>query len=125
MYATFPAPSKAPVLVGWLLGFYILATLKVMSEQVPNCDSAHSWRLYNVAPMVNQATGIITQYPAQSHYPVTESTSHCLNLLMPSDRPDSDKHNFISHWFDSTENGTSELQRARRTLYRLGHHALC
>ena len=34
-----------------LLGFYILATSKAMTGWVQICDSAHSWRLYNVAPL--------------------------------------------------------------------------
>ena len=34
-----------------LLGFYILAIFKVISGWVPNCDSAHSWRLYSAASL--------------------------------------------------------------------------
>ena len=36
-----------------LLLFYVLATSKVTSGHVPTCDSAHSWRLYIVAPQGN------------------------------------------------------------------------
>ena len=46
--------------VGWLLEFYVLTTSKVMSAQVPTCDSAHSWRLYNAASLRNRSTGTMT-----------------------------------------------------------------
>ena len=32
------------------------------------------------------ATGTVTCYPTQSHYPDTEPTSHCPILIMPSAR---------------------------------------
>ena len=39
---------------------YALATSKVISGWVPPCDSAHSWRPYNVASLGYQATGTIS-----------------------------------------------------------------
>ena len=37
--------------VGWLLEFYVLATSKVISGQVPICDSAQPSRLYSAVPV--------------------------------------------------------------------------
>ena len=39
--------------------FYILARSKVTSGWVPTCDSAHSWRLYNAAPLGNQVISTV------------------------------------------------------------------
>ena len=44
---------------GWLLLVYVLATSKVISGRVPTCDSAQSWRLYNTAPLGDQAVSIM------------------------------------------------------------------
>ena len=54
--------------IGWLWGFYILATSKVISGRVPTCDSAHSLLLYSAAPLRDQAAGTMTWYLIQSHY---------------------------------------------------------
>ena len=59
----------------------------------------HANRLVKVcnqgaAPLRDQASDTMTQYPTQSHYPDTEQTSHCLFLLMLSDRLVSDKNQF-------------------------------
>ena len=75
---------------GWLL-FYVLATSKVISGGVPTCDSVHSWQLYSAASL---ATGSITYYPTQSHYPDTERTNLCPILIMLSDRLGSNKYQF-------------------------------
>ena len=62
------------IVAGWLLQFYILATSKVISGQVPTCDS--------VVLMRDQAARTRTWYPTQSHDPVTEPISYCPTLLM-------------------------------------------
>ena len=49
------------------------------------------WRTRPLAP-----------WPIQSHYPITESTSPCPILIMPSTRLGSDKYQFLSHCFDLT-----------------------
>ena len=46
--------------VGWLLGFYTLATSKVISGQIQICDSVHSWWLYSAAPLGDQAANTIS-----------------------------------------------------------------
>ena len=48
-----------------LLLFYILAIRKVISGRVPTCDSAHSWWIYNVAPLANHVTSTTTWYSTQ------------------------------------------------------------
>ena len=45
---------------GYCLLFCVLATYKVISGWVTTCDSAHSWWLYSVAPLGNQAASIMT-----------------------------------------------------------------
>ena len=42
------------------LEFYILATYKVISERIPTCDSAHSWRLYSATPLGVQTARSMT-----------------------------------------------------------------
>ena len=58
------ATSCNQIVVGFfvLLLFYILATDKVISAWVPDCDSAHhhSWGLYNSAPLGNQVVSSIS-----------------------------------------------------------------
>ena len=58
-----------------LLLFCILTTSKVISGQVPTCDSGHSWRLHTVAPLGNQIATTMIQFPTQSHYFDTESST--------------------------------------------------
>ena len=48
----------------WLL--YVRATCKVISGQVPTCDSAHSLWLYSAASLGHQATSTMTCFPTQS-----------------------------------------------------------
>ena len=36
---------------------------------VPMCDSMQSWIIYSAASLGYEATGTMTSYPAQSHYP--------------------------------------------------------
>ena len=61
----------------------VLATAKVISKQVPTCDSAHSWWLYSTPPLGDQATNIMTWYPSQSHYPDSEWSSPCPIVIIP------------------------------------------
>ena len=44
-------------LVGCLLEFFILTAPKIISEWVPTCDSAHSWRRYSAAPLGDLVNG--------------------------------------------------------------------
>ena len=69
-------------------------------------DSAHSWWLYSAAPLGNQATGTIIQYPTQSHYPDNAQSSPYTIPLMPSASLGSDKYKFYKSllWRDSTQN---------------------
>ena len=90
-----------------LLLLYDLATSKVVSGQVPTCNSAHSWWLYSAAPLGHQATS--TWYPTQSHYPNTEPISPCPTLTMPNAWLESDKNKFWSHWFDSSRDKTGKV----------------
>ena len=55
--------------------------------------------LHSAAPLGDQATGTITQYLAQSHYPDIVLTRACRILAMPRTRLGSDKNNFKSHFF--------------------------
>ena len=62
---------------GWLLEFYILVTLKVISGKALTYDNAHSWCVHsesidNASPLGNKSTGTVTQYPTQSYYPEIE-----------------------------------------------------
>ena len=101
--------------------FYILATSKVILTS----DSAHSWWLYSAAPLENQATRTMTQYPTQSHYPDTEPTSPCPILLMPSARLGSDTYQFDKSlvWLDREANSRSPacaLHSTNSATSRLG-----
>ena len=59
--------------VCWLLEFYVLATFKDISGQVPTCGSVRSWLLCCAAPFRNQAAGAMTRYiRTQSRYNDTE-----------------------------------------------------
>ena len=55
-------------------------------DGVPTCDNAHvhSWKLYSAVSLEHQATGTITCYPTQLHYPDTEQMSPCHILIMLS-----------------------------------------
>ena len=78
---------------------------------------------------------IMTCYPIQSHYPDHEPTSPCHILIMSGSGLGSNKHQFKSHWFDSTmvrklwgpdpnpqPSYSLISQSRRRTLYSFGHH---
>ena len=39
---------------------------------------------YSAAPLGDQVTSTMTWYPTQSHYPDTDLTSLCPNLIMPN-----------------------------------------
>ena len=68
--------------VCWL-GFYIMATSKILSGWLLTSDSAHSWRL--CSPVGDQPIGNITEFPTQSHYPDTEIPNPYIVML--STRP--------------------------------------
>ena len=67
-----------------VLLFYVLVTSKAISGLVPTCNSVHSWRIYSVTPLGEQATRTMTRYPTQSHYLDTEPTSPFPTLIMQS-----------------------------------------
>ena len=58
------------------LVFYILPTSKVLSGQVPTCDSAHSWWLYSAALLGNQATSTMTHSVTLSWLWANQSLCH-------------------------------------------------
>ena len=65
-------------LVSWwglFIFFNILETSTVISGWAPTCDSMRSWQYYSAAPMGNQTTSNMTQFPTQSHYPDSGPTS--------------------------------------------------
>ena len=64
-----------------LLGFFNLATFKVVSIWVLTYDSANSWQLYRAALLEDHA--IMTQCPTQSDYPDTDLTCVSPILEMP------------------------------------------
>ena len=68
----------------WMVvwGFTSQQHFKVISGWVLTFDSVRSWWLYSAAPLANQATGAMTRYSIQSHYPDTGITSPC-PILMP------------------------------------------
>ena len=99
--------------------FSILATSKVISEQVSTCTSAHSWRLYSVAPLGDQAATTMTWHPIQSHY--AESTNPCFILIIPSIWRGCDKYHFSNHWFDPTRDWIPISQVGRWTLNSFHH----
>ena len=101
--------------VGWLLELYVLATSKVISGQLPICDTAHSWKPRRSALLGNRAAGAMTQYPSQSHYPATEQTMHLPIPLMPSARSGGDKYTLISYRVNMTGNQTPDLRHASLT----------
>ena len=91
--------------MGWLvwclLEASVLATSKVIWS-MPSCDSVYSLWLYSAAPLEDQAASTMSWYVTQSHYPVTEPTSPCPNLIMLRVWLVSHMFKFLSHWFDST-----------------------
>ena len=101
--------------VVYLLLFYVLATSEVISGQVLTCDSAHLWRLYSTAPLGNQATSTMSQFP----HSVTLSW-HWANQSLP--HPNNAEHlarkRQVSILFDSTGVWTHDRPHARPVLYR-------
>ena len=80
--------------IGWSLGFYNLATSKVISGWIPTCAVP----LYNAAPLGDEAVSTMTWCPIQSHFPGNGPTSSHPILIMPSVWLGSDKYQFVSHW---------------------------
>ena len=67
---------------GMNVELYTLGTSQGTSRQVPTCDSAHSRRIYNAAPLGNQAADTMIRYPTQSHdrdTQLNQSTSYPIN----------------------------------------------
>ena len=84
--------NHAGVLRSLLLEFYVLATSKVLSGREM---AVHIHGHFIVLPHWEfRPPHTMTQYPTQSHYPVTELTSPCAILLMSSTRLGSDKYQF-------------------------------
>ena len=89
----------------------------------------------DIIALEHQASGTMTCYLTQSHYPDTEPTIPCPILIILSIRLGSDKYTFLSYWFDSTRARKLQgpdsnprpsdfpiFQNGRRTLYSFGHH---
>ena len=116
-----------PLLDCWLLGFYVLVTVKVISRRVPTltCDNAHSLRHYSAAPMADQCAITMTLYPTQSRYPDTKQTSPYHILIMQSAWLGSEKCKLLSHWLDSSWIQTHgleyhDLPKLKQVLNSLG-----
>ena len=52
--------SVVTMLIGWLLGFYVLETSRGISGRVSTSDGPHSRRIYITVPLADQADGIMT-----------------------------------------------------------------
>ena len=109
-YSTSNARSYINIQVDWVIGsvmvsiniiprmavclllFYVLSTSKVISGWVPTCDRTHPWQLYSAAPLGNQATSTMTQYPTQSHFPDTKLTTLRPMLIIPNICLENDKY---------------------------------
>ena len=55
----------------------------------------HSWWLFSIALLGNQATSTLSQCPTQWHYPDTELVCPCPMRIMPSAMMGSDKYKFL------------------------------
>ena len=101
-------------LVGWLLGFYYLATY-VLSGHLPMCDSAQSWRLHSAAPLGNQAVSTHDLISHWSYYPNTEPTSPCSILIIARTWLGSGKYQFCKSlvWLNEGSNPRSHVREAR------------
>ena len=109
-------------LLVWFLFVYcftFLATSKVISGGVLTCDSTHSWCLYSVVPLGDQATSTMSQ----SHYPDIEPSNPCAILIIPSTWLSSGKYQFDKSlaWLDQGSN--PHLPYPRPVLYPFGHRA--
>ena len=104
-----------PLGVG-LLVFYIPTTSKVISGRAPTCERVHLWWRYSAAPLGNQTTSTMTQYPTQFHYLNTELTSHHpVLLLMPNAKLGSNKYKLLKSliWLDRNPNSRSPAREVR------------
>ena len=106
-----------------LLLFYVLATSKVISGRLPTYDSAHSWRLYSVAPLENQASSTMTWYPTQSYYPDTKCFPYSNNAKCLARKWHVSILKLLV-WFNQGSNRRASdstiSQNGRRTLYSFG-----
>lgn len=111
------------LLVGTVLVFEILATSRVIWRNGPNCDSAHSYKLYSAAPLADQARSIITGCPNEWNVPRTEATNYaCSILIMPSAWLRSRVWTSISHSLDSNIGSNSPIhQNGKQTLKSIGY----
>ena len=92
----FLLTSLTPVFKGvCVLEFYILATAKVISELLPICDSAKSWRLYNAAALEDQVVGTMPSFATQAYIPATELTSPLPIVVMLSARLDRNMYHLL------------------------------
>ena len=75
-------------------------------------DSSHTWQLYSVVPLGDQAASSMPQYPTHLHYPDTEPTNLFPIVIMLSN------DQCLSHWFDSTrfDSNPKNYQNGRQTL---------
>ena len=83
--------------------FYVLATSKIISGQVPTGDSAYPWWLYSDALVGDQLSH---QHHELTHDPDTEPPSPCPMLITPSTWLGRDKYEFGRSliWFDCSSN---------------------
>ena len=72
---------------------------------------------------IDQAASTMTWHPTQSHYLDTESTSHCLILIMLQAWLGSNKCQFLSHWFDSTRVSWFEFPQSAKIGNRRSTHS--
>ena len=117
-----------PLLIVYLLWFYVLATSKFLAGQRLTCDSVHSWRRYSAAPLGIQAVSTMTWYSIQPHYSDTEPTSPCpilitLRTYLARNRSVSILKSVFWHDQGSNPWGLDFpiSQNGRRTLYSFAH----
>ena len=68
--------------------------VRAKGKESSTCDSVHLWRLNSAVPLVNQAVGIMTKYPIQSHYLALSEPVLALSYKMLSFRLGSDNYQF-------------------------------
>ena len=96
-----------------------LETSMVISGLVVTFPSAHSWWLYNAAPMGVQATGTMI---IQSHYTDTKLTNPCHILEMLNSRLGSDHYQFYMSmvwlgWVSNSQPSTHECIYIYMNMY--------
>ena len=74
---------------------------------------------FSAARLRHHATGIMTQYRTQSHYPDSEHTSSFPVILIPSASLGSNKYQFDKS--DLTGNRVTDLPHTRPAIYQFGH----